>query len=270
MYLSIFINQIRLRYQLAFTIFLLSLGLVNDPVKVQANPKQSYQSQITHTPNLFAQKFPDNGAPTGRRRGATSRRDGCPSLKTPVTALVPGQEKNNKSFLGLTVSEYPTFWVYLPELPTNLSSGEFVLQDEQGNDIYRTSLTLAAKVGIIGVSLPPKSEYALKQNSKYHWFFRVYCGEPKNKPEYFFVDAWLQRVALTPQLQQQLKTAKSQEYKVYGANNIWYDAITNLAQLRRTHSDVSTLAKDWTSLFKAVDLEELAQAPILQGYNSQN
>jgi hypothetical protein len=251
-------------YQLACTIVLLSLGLINNPQKVQANSEQSFQNKITHIPNLFAQKFPDNGAPKGRRRGGTSRRDGCPSLKTPVTAIVPGEEKNNKSFLGATVAEYPTFWVYLPELPTNLRSGEFVLQDEQGHDIYRTSLTLPSQAGIMGVRLPPNSQYALKQNSKYHWFFRVYCADPQNKPEYFFVDAWLERVALTPQLQQQLKSAKSQEYKVYAANNLWYDAITNLAELRRTRSDVSTLTKDWTSLFKAVDLEELAGEPILQ------
>ncbi|MBW4593429.1 MAG: DUF928 domain-containing protein [Brasilonema angustatum HA4187-MV1] len=256
-------------YQLACSILLLSLGLVNYPPKVQANPEQSFQNKITHTPNLFAQKFPDNGEPKGRRRGGTSRRDGCPSLKTPVTAIVPGEEKNNKSFLGATLAEYPTFWVYLPELPTNLRSGEFVLQDDQGHDIYRTSLTLPAKAGTVGITLPSNSQYALKQNSKYHWFFRVYCGNPQNKPEYFFVDAWLKRVALTPQLQQQLKTAKSQEYKIYTANNLWYDAITNLAELRRTGSDTDTLAKDWTSLFKAVDLEELAGAPILQRYSPQ-
>ncbi|MBW4627717.1 MAG: DUF928 domain-containing protein [Brasilonema octagenarum HA4186-MV1] len=263
-------NQLLQRhYQLACSILLLSLGLMNNPPQVQANPEQSFQNKITHTPNLFAQKFPDNGDPKGRRRGGTSRRDGCPSLKKPVTAIVAGEEKNNKSFLGTTVAEYPTFWVYLPELPTNLSSGEFVLQDEQGHDIYRTPLTLPPKAGIIGVSLPPNSQYALKQNLKYHWFFRVYCGDPQKKPEYFFVDAWLERVALTPQLQQQLKSAKSEEYKIYAANNLWYDTITNLAELRRTRSDTDTLTKDWTSLFKAVDLEELAGAPIVQRYSPQ-
>ncbi|KAB8330110.1 DUF928 domain-containing protein [Scytonema tolypothrichoides VB-61278] len=256
-------------YQLACITLLLSFGLMNNAQKVQANPEQSFRNQITHTPNLFAQKFPDNGDPKGRRRGGTSRRDGCPSLKTPVTAIVPGEEKNNKSFLGSTVAEYPTFWVYIPELPTNSRSGEFVLQDHQGHDIYRTSLTLPSQAGTIGVSLPPNSQYALKQNSKYHWFFRVYCGDPQNKPEYFFVDAWLERVTLTPQLQQQLKTAKSEKYKVYAGNNLWYDAITNLAELRRTRSDATTLTKDWTNLFNAVDLQELAGVPILQRYNPQ-
>jgi hypothetical protein len=256
-------------HKLACAIPLLVIGLVSDPIKVQANPVQSFRNRVTHTSNLLAQRFPDNGDPKGRRRGGTSRRDGCPELKTPITALVPGEENNNKSFFASTVAEYPTFWVYVPELPTNSRFGEFVLQDEQGNDVYRTSLTLSGKAGIIGISLPSSSQYALKQNLKYHWFFRVYCGNPQNKPEYLFVDAWLQRVALTPDLQQQLKTAQSREYTVYAANNLWYDAITNLANLRSTNPSERVLAEDWTNLFKAVGLEELAQAPIVQRYNPQ-
>lgn len=258
-------NKLPQRHHKLFcAIPLLVFSLVSYQPKVQANPAQLFQNRVHDRPNLFAQKFPDKGEPVGRRRGGTGRRDGCPDLKTPITALVPGEENNNKSYLGSTVAEYPTFWVYVPELPTNLRLGEFVLQDEQGNDVYRTSLTLPGKAGSMGISLPSSSQYALKQNSKYHWFFRVYCGDPQNKPEYFFVDAWLQRVALNPELQQQLKTTKSGQYRVYAANNLWYDAITNLAELRSSNPNERVLSEDWTNLFKAVGLEELAQVPILQ------
>ena len=253
----------------ACALSLLVIGLVSAPIKVQGNPIQSLGNRVTDTSNLFAQKFPDNGDPKGRRRGGTSRRDGCPELKTPMTALVPGEESNNKSFFASTVAEYPTFWVYVPELPTDSRFGEFVLQDEQGNDLYRTSLRLSGKAGTIGVSLPSSLQYGLKQNLKYHWFFRVYCGHPENKPEYFFVDAWLQRIELTRDIEQQLKTANSREYKVYVANNLWYDAVTNLAELRSSHPTEGVLAEDWTQLFKSVGLEELAQAPIVQRYNPQ-
>ena len=103
------------------------------------------------------QQFPDDGDPTGRRRGGTSRRGDCPNLKTPLTALVPGEETNKKSFLGTTISEYPSFWVYIPELPSDIRSGEFVLQDQEGNDIWRTPITLTGKPGAISVKLPTKS-----------------------------------------------------------------------------------------------------------------
>ncbi len=60
------------------------------------------------------QQFPDDGDPTGRRQGGASRGGDCPNFKMPLTALVPGEEADNKSFLGTTISEYPSFWVYLP------------------------------------------------------------------------------------------------------------------------------------------------------------
>ena len=281
--------------KLAIIMPLLLLTLVSYPARVQAqlarsplapssgrsalrsSASLSHSNIVANTPIHLAQNFPDEGDPKGRRRGGTSRREGCPNLKTPITALVPGEETNGTSFLASTVAEYPTFWVYVPELPTNFRSGEFVLQDEQENDVWRTPLTLPEKSGAIAISLPPNRKYALKQDLKYHWFFRVYCGEPQNKPEYFFVDAWVQRVAMTPDLQRQLATAKPREYTAYAAHNVWYDAVTNLAELRSTNPGVSevppqevrVLAQEWTNLLKAVGLEELAQAPIVQRYSPQ-
>jgi hypothetical protein len=222
--------------------------------------------------------LPDNGTPTGRRRGGTSR-DGCPALNTHITALVPGKETLNeaqgeaspktssKSFLAKTVAEYPSFWVYLPDLPANLRTGEFVFQDWEGNDVYRTSLTLPGKSGIIGISIPSSSEYSLKTDQKYHWYFKVYCDGSQKKSEYFYVDGWVQRVALTPDLENKLKTAKSREYVVYADNSIWYDALTNLADLRRTDSQNAMLKDDWAGLLKAVSLQDLAQASIIQRYS---
>jgi hypothetical protein len=231
---------------------------------LRSSASLSLSNIIANTPIHLAQNFPDEGDPKGRRRGGTSRREGCPDLRTPITALVPGEETNGTSFLASTVAEYPTFWVYVPEFPANLRSGEFVLQDEEGKDVFRTAIPLSGKAGAIAIGLPPNPQYALKQNSKYHWFFRVYCGGSQNQSEYIFVDAWVQRVALTPDLQRQLETAKPREYTAYAAHKVWYDAVTNLAELRRTNPGDRVLTEEWTNLLKAVGLEELAQAPIVQ------
>ncbi len=254
-------------------LLLLSLGNFSQVQAQTARPKQPAQTaQPVKKPDNRAQKqlseidFPDNGEPGGRRRGGTGRGDECPELKMPITALVPGENANNKSFLASTVAEYPTFLVYLPELPKDVRSGEFVLQDQESNDILRTRITLPGKPGVIAISLPRNPKYALKQNSMSHWYFNIYCSAAANKPG-SFVDAWVRRVALTPELQQQLNSAKPREYKVYAANKLWYDAVNNLAELRRTNPGDRVLAEDWSKLLKSVGLPEVASSPIVQRYS---
>ena len=232
------------------------------PVQVQA---QSFTNAIANKQSKPSdQQFPDDGDPTGRRRGGTSRGD-CPSLKTPITALVAGEDTDNKSFIGSTLAQYPTFWVYLPELPNNIRSGEFVLQNQQGSDILRQAIALPGKSGIIGISLPQNPQLALRTNSKYHWYFNVYCDTPQKNSAYV-VDAWVRRLAPTAEIQRQLSGAKSPQYNVYAANNIWYDAVNNLAQKRLTNPNDATLAEDWGKLLKSVGLSELTSAPIIQRY----
>ena len=263
------------RIILACVIPLTLLSVANLP-QVQAQV-----AQPTKTPNVNKQKlerlnFPRNDAPTGRRQGGAKR--GCPDLKQPVTALVPGEETvipgeetvtESISFLASTVSEYPTFWVYVPELPNKVRLGEFVFQDKKGENIYRTPLTLPEKSGVIGISLPQSPQYALKQDNKYQWYVKVYCGDTQNTSDSYYVKAWVQRVALTPKLESELRAAKSEEYIAYAVSQIWQDALTNLAQLRRTNSASSVLAQDWTDLLKAVGLEEFAGAPIVQLYSPE-
>lgn len=256
--------------------------LASYPAQVHSQVTQPVKKVVPNTQNPLAKlKFPRNGTPIGRRQGG-ARRTGtqCPDLKTPITALVPGEETadESKSFLAFTVSEYPTFWVYVPQLPTNLRTGEFVFQDDLGKDIYRKPLTLPEKAGAIGIRLPQSPQYALKTNNKYQWYFKVNCGDSQNTSEYFYVKAWVQRVALTSQLESQLNTAKPGEYIVYAVNDIWQDAVTSLAEMRRINSDVGkatptlreakateyrVLNDDWTNLLTAVGLSEFASAPIV-------
>lgn len=257
------------------------LILLANPTQMYAQVAQPVNKIVPNTQKRLAQlKFPRNGAPIGRRQGG-ARRTGteCPDLKTPMTALVPGEESSDESisFLASTVSEYPTFWVYVPQLPGNVRSSEFVFQDDLGKDIYRMPLTLPSKSGVIGISLPQSPQYALKTNNKYQWYFKVYCGAAQNTSEYFYVKAWVQRVALTSQLESQLKTAKSEEYITYAVNDIWQDAVTNLADKRRinlsvgraTPSEYRTLSDDWANLLTVVGLKEFASAPIVERYGSE-
>jgi hypothetical protein len=258
--------------KLAGVIPVILLCLANYSPQVHAQVAQPVKNKNANTQNRLEKlNFPRSGAPVGRRQGG-ARRNGCPDVKQPVTALVPGEKTVNDeaiSFLSFTVFEYPTFWVYLPDLPANLRSGEFVFQDERGKNIYKTPLKLPDRSGIIGITLPQNPQYALKQDNKYQWYLKVYCGNPENTSDYYYVKAWVQKVALTPNLESQLKAAKPGEYNVYAVNQIWQDAVTNLADMRRTNSGSSVLAQDWTNLLTSVGLEEFAQAPIVGRYGME-
>lgn len=199
--------------------------------------------------------FSGYGRP-GRRTGGGSRSP-CPPTDPPLTALIP--ETN----WGKTVAERPSFWFYVPYSPQQAPAGEFVLQSEQGNDVYRTAVTLPQTPGIINLNIP-STVAPLEINKSYRWYFKLYC-QPQQASTPIFVEGWVQRIALTPTLKSQLLAAKARDYKVYAANGIWFDALTHLSQLRRTNGANTKLDDEWTDLLnaKGVNLEQLRQQPIV-------
>ncbi|MDZ8105931.1 MAG: DUF928 domain-containing protein [Nostoc sp. DedQUE12a] len=226
------------------------------------------QAQVSHQQNqLVAQpKLPDNGAPVGRRRGGTSRND-CPALNIPVTALVPGKEalndfQDSTSFLASTTSAHPTFWAYVPKLPKNVRSGEFILQNEDGEDIYQKFIPLPQTAAVIAINLPSNPKYSLQIGQKYHWYFKIYCGKPELETGYFYVDAWIERIALTKELEVKLEMQKSPKYLTYFQQNIWYDALTDLGDQLRANSENNNLKNDWVNFLKSIGLQDITQEPI--------
>jgi len=197
----------------------------------------------------------DTGKPRGRRSGGAGR-DDCPAVDAPLTALVPD---NN---LGLTVAESPTFWFFVPQLPTTARSGEFVLQDQEHNDVYRTPFRLSGKPGVVSIRLPSNPQSSLKRDQMYRWHFQIYC-QPQTTSEYFWVEGWVKQVALNPTLESQLEAAKPREYIAYAENGIWHEAVTKLAELRLSDPQNATLSENWAELLRAVGLEELAKEPLL-------
>ena len=214
-----------------------------------------YQQEIqaqNHSSSLKMPDLPDGGEPVGRRKGGAGRPE-CPAALTNLTAIVPG--KGNKSFLGSTTSENTTFWVYFPQVKETVEYGEFILQEisnqpgseGEEKDVFRQQLKLPNKSGFIGISLPKLPQYALKERRKYHIYFKVFCGNPQTTPEYFYVDAFLKKIAKTPEL-------------------TWYDTLHKLALLRRQNPNNAKIQRDWIQLLKVADLENIAKNPIVEYY----
>ena len=230
-----------------FAIIVALVSFTNYPAPIPAQPNQP---GINRSNNIkidgSTRGRPGKRADTGTR----SPDSGCPSTDTPLIALMP--ETN----FGLAVEENPTFWFYIPYKPDQITSGKFVLLDQNNKEIYQTSLTFVGTPGLVNFSLP--SEIPLEINKEYQWDLKLNCGSQD-----FSVRGWVQRVT-HPDLETQLQTATPRErIALYAENSIWYTALNDLAKLRISQPQNRTLAQDWTNLLKDVGLETLANKPII-------
>jgi hypothetical protein len=138
-----------------------------------------------------------------------------------------------------------------------------VLQDEKGNDVYKTNFTESGtSPGIFSFELPSTAP-ALEVGKMYRWYFLVYCN---NSEEHVFVNGWVQRVALNPLLKSQLEQASPQaEVNLYGKAGLWHETVTSLAALRRQSPGDAKLRNDWVQLLQSIGLGAIAQEPITSG-----
>lgn len=203
-------------------------------------------------------------------------RGGCPRVEKPLTALVPKLKKGSSgnsqssrlaktispSNLGLTTDKHPTLWFYVPYSLTPSRRIEFVLQDENGNDVYETSLTKSdISPGVVGFQLPSTAP-ALKVNQVYRWYFLVYC-DPKQPEALVFVEGLVKRVPLSSSLESQVAQATpEQKATLYAEAGMWHEAVTSLAKLRRQNPEDTTLKDEWVNLLKSMNLDAIAQEPI--------
>ncbi len=242
-----------------------SLALVNFTTcstRIQAQPTKPVVSTVRLVPPPPPPPLADRGAPFGRQRGGASRGQ-CPNVGKPLTALVPATKAMTaeESVWGLTDAEYPTFWFYVPYSLTPKLPVEFVLQDDDGNYVYKGSLTASQKqAGIVKLRLPSTAG-PLEVGKMYKWYFLVDC-DPDAPP---LVEGWVERRAMNPTLMSQLKNATPrQRVTLYAANGFWHDALTTLAELRSANPGDTTLSRDWVSLLHSVGLDAIAPEPIIE------
>lgn len=211
---------------------------------------------------------PNNGSPTGRRKGAGSYGDDCKldnnAVNKSLVALVPKEQKPEKAdpyVWGRMTSKNPTLWFYVP-----YSSGiyaEFVLHDQDKNEIHRECLK--SKFGVIGYNIPPTVTAKLKIDELYKWFLKIKC-ERKGSP-YDFVIGWLQWTS-DSSIESQSKTLEPlKRAALYADKGIWYDALNILAQLRYEHPDNPDNFNHWNDLLQQVDLSNLSKEPVVGRYS---
>lgn len=204
---------------------------------------------------------PERGTPYSNR-GTGSRGD-ClyKQDKPPLTSLVGS---NN---LDLTVSDRPTFWVYVPYTQQEAPSGEFSLQDGE-NEVYRTRFQLPATPGIVSISLPANQK-PLEVGKTYRWYFEMNCRprEAGDQVTAAFVTGLVRRVAPSAALNNALNSAKNplQRIAAYAQYSIWYDTLTELARLRSNPAQNPGIEGIWVEVLsdRNIGLENIAPESVV-------
>jgi hypothetical protein len=163
---------------------------------------------------------------------------------------------------GRTVSDYPTFFFYLPQ--PNAELAEFILEDENGNLIYGQALTIKNLSGVIGVSIPANTNVPpLEVGKNYTWVFSLVC-DPEDRSADKAERGTVRRVELSADILGELENADPRRKTfIYAENGIWQDALGNLAAARRANPNDPVFKSDWKSLLESVELGSIAAEPIV-------
>jgi hypothetical protein len=149
----------------------------------------------------------------------------------PVVALMP------KSNVGLTLSEYPTFWFSLPAVSQDRVI-EFGLLDSSGELLRKETFNASAEAGLHGLSLP-KTFAPLAVNQDYQWYLSVVCNAD-SRSEDLVVTGWVRRVPAEASMLEKLAQATTQErWAIYKDESLWFDSLTALAMSRGTAANIS-------------------------------
>lgn len=187
---------------------------------------------------------PGPGQPT-TTRGAGSRSDRhCPqdvpanlsrsSTDSPaLTALVPINQS------GLTWTDRPTFWVYLPKT----SARQIVLSVKEAGSRQHSQrfLPITGESGIVGIQFAEGSS-PLEVGKSYQWAVVLICGD-RPSPNDPFVTAWVQHALPAQPINRQQTALEKATW--YGKQGSWYDALTTLAEARRSQPNNQTLVNIW-------------------------
>ncbi len=254
-------QPIKLFLVVAFSCTSLLVSLT--PVLAKPTPNRSDAKTTIAQATTFNQPaLPPGPPPGGRVRGGAKRGEvaACPSTKPDLTALVPFTEEANSviNVWAQTTVERPSWFFYVPYTKDLSYTVEFVLQDQDSNEIYQNdAIALPDKTGVIRVSLPSTAP-ALAVGKQYRWFFTINCDKEKNSPP-TFVEGVIQRVELNPDIAKELQTTEPRKrYSIYAQKGIWYEALTTLAELRQKNPQDAALKAEWQNLLRSIRLDDIA------------
>ncbi len=196
------------------------------------------------------------GLPHNRRDGGS--RSNCLANGRDMVALVPNSPINK------TASASPELLFYVPQAEETKEI-EFVLRDRADNLVYKTLMPTGDRAGIMSVSIPE----AVKENAKgsqndYHWYLSLICNSSKRSQD-IVLEGWIQYVQLNQPTQEKISLSNSIEKSdLLQEAGIWYDAISVLAEQKKSNSNINTVQAEWSEILESIDLSNLASEPLIE------
>ncbi|MDI9639078.1 DUF928 domain-containing protein [Geitlerinema splendidum] len=224
--------------------------------KQQTNPRLSQSPQPPPRRPVVPPLNPNDNPQTS----PGSVRDTCVVGQKPLTAVIPVTDRQT----ALTISAYPTFFVYVPE--TRAQEAEFILVDTIDDSVaYQTRVQLPKTAGVMSLSLPRRADVTgLQAQKSYRWTFALVCkAENGEENTGNFVNGNIQRVN-RPDVEMRAREASVQEVpSIYAKEGFWHDLLASLAQLRRDSPNNAELADSWARLLSDVGLADVAGEPLV-------
>jgi hypothetical protein len=150
--------------------------------------------------------------------------------------------------------ERPTFLVYVPR--TSAENAEFSLSSRDGHGVYRTTVALTNTPNIISITLPTQAE-SLEIGKSYNWSFAIICN-PSDRLEDRFVTGSVQRIELDLTRLQQIEQADLiQRLMLYQEDDLWYDAIALLFELKRTQPNNPSIRAAWQEFLQSGGIDTM-------------
>jgi len=218
---------------------------------VFGSQSMTINAKETNNPIKIAQfKAPKVGAPSQTTGGGTRG-----SNKDKLVALIP------ESQVGLTTSQTPSFFVYVPATKDKI---KFTLTDkEQEKTFYEEELQPPSGPGIVSINtekMTKKIPDKLEVGKFYRWTFEI-IHDASDASANSKVTGWVQLVKPSENLTAKLAKLKPNEKdllmkrsRIYAEEGIWQEALQDLITLRQQKPKDSKVNSTWKDLMKNVKL----------------
>jgi hypothetical protein len=229
--------------------------LIREQISTFCLHRQSFQNQVPATvqkeqEESKLEKEPLDFSSSGRsgQQTAGESRGSCPQMNFPLTAIAP------KSNVSQTLATRPRWWFFLPYNTSQISKVEFVLQDEERNDVLRDTIHVPETIPYFSTTIP-LTHSGLKANRWYRWYLKVYCLEGEDTVP-LFVSGWVQKV-MTDDQSSNLTRQNSLTVVNYAQQGLWLDAIDLLMKTQVSDASASYLSQVWQKIINSpeIDLE---------------